>query len=84
MIKHVVLKQDTEKPVPVEVLAESIKAISQGVRKLREGPLNDRALFLLIQHAAPKLNYQAPSVAVIRSVLDGIDALEVEYLRKKK
>jgi hypothetical protein len=84
VIKHVVLKQDAEKPVPVEVLAESIKAIAQGVRKLREGPLNDRCLILLIQHAAPKINYQAPSVVVVRSVLDGIDALETEYLRKKK
>ena len=31
MIKHVVLKQDPEKPVPVEVLAESIKTIAHGI-----------------------------------------------------
>lgn len=80
MIKHVVLKQDVEKPVPLEVLAESIKVIAQGVSRLREGPLNDRALFLLIQHAAP----MQLGIGTIKAVFDGIDALEHEYLRKKK
>lgn len=34
------VKQDPEKPVPVEVLAENIKQISAGLRKLKQGPLD--------------------------------------------
>lgn len=78
--KHLVLKQAAEKPVPVEVLAEHIQAISQGIRKLREGPLNDRCLFMLVQHAAPV----QLGIGTIKAVFDGIDSLEHEYLRKKK
>lgn len=80
----VIVKQDAEKPVPVEVLAESIKAISEGVRKLRAGPLNDKALLLLIHHASPG-GYRTPrpSMHDIRAVLDGMDALEATYLKKR-
>lgn len=71
--------QEADKPVPVEVLAEAIKTIAQGVRRLRQGPLNDRALFLLIQNAAPG----TLSIKDIKAVFSGIDSLEAEYLRKK-
>jgi len=81
------VKQD-DKPVPVEVLAQSIIAIAQGVRKLRAGPLNDNALVLLIEHAAPRPSngYRVNKVGKreIKAVLDGIDALEATYLRKRK
>lgn len=84
-MKPVTVKQDAEKPVPVEVLAESIKTIAQGIRRLREGPLNDRCLFLLIQQAAPtNARYKKLSVGDIKSVFEGIDSLEAEYLRKRK
>ena len=83
-MRSVSVKQDPEKPVPIEVLAESIKTIAQGVRKLRAGPLNDRCLFLLVQHAAPKVDYKTISARDIKAVFDGIDSLENEYLRKKK
>lgn len=83
-----VVKQEVEKEVPVEILATSIVAIAQGVRKLRQGPLNDNALFLLIQHAAPNIGGKyksAPlSVKQIKAVFSGIDALEATYLRKRK
>lgn len=49
----ITVKQDENKPVLVEVMAEAIVAISEGIKKLRSGPLNDRALILLIQNAAP-------------------------------
>ena len=42
------VKQNAEKPVAVEVMAESIVAISDGVRRLRAGALNDRALDLSV------------------------------------
>ena len=86
MIKHLVLKQDAEKPVPVEVLAASIQALSEGIRKLRSGPLNDRCLYLLIQHAAPSYgSYPAKKVGIadIKAVLEGIESLEATYLKKK-
>lgn len=76
--------QDDAKPVPIEVMAESIVAISQGIRKLRAGPLNDRALVLLIQHAAPSHNGAAISQKEIKAVLAGIENLEREYLRPRK
>ena len=84
-MKKVQIRQDPEKPVAVDILANAIVAMAEGVRKLRAGPLNDKALTLLIQHAAPKPNgYKQPLTAKqIRAVFDGIDALESEYLKKK-
>lgn len=79
MIKHLVLKQ-VEPPVPVEVLATSIEAISKGVAKLRESRLNDRALVLLIQHACSR----AISARDVRLVLEGIESLEKTYLKPKR
>ena len=76
---------EPEKQVPTEVLASSIVAIAEGVRKLRAGPLNDKALFLLIQHAAPNVGrhgYTPLSIKDIRATLDGIDALEETFIRK--
>lgn len=72
--------QDTADPVPTEVLAKDIKAIAEGVRKLRTGPntLSDRALFLLIQDAAPN----KVSLATIADVFTGIDLLERKYVRR--
>lgn len=74
----VAIKQ-TEPEVPTEIMADAIVAICQGVRKLRLGRLNDKALLLLIQNATPG---NVPQRA-IKAVLDGIDNLERMYLRKK-
>mgnify|MGYP001605680136 CR=1 FL=1 len=79
-----IVKQDEQKPIPVEVLAASIKAISDGITKLRAGPLNERALVLLIQHAAPSIGYgKYISPKHIKAVLEGISSLEREYLKPK-
>jgi len=77
--------QDEEKPVPVEVLATSIRDISRGMQKLRQGPLNERCLELLIQHAAGTTGYpqRKPTLAEVRAILDGIENLERAYLRKR-
>lgn len=71
----------SEPPVPAEILADSIVAIAQGVRKLREGRLNDRALLLLIQHAAPSNNGVVLTQREVTAVLAGIENLEREYLK---
>lgn len=66
--------------VPTEVLASAITSIADGVTKLRSGRLNDRALLLLIQHACPSAD--RPSVSTIRAVLDAIEGLKAQYLKK--
>lgn len=82
-MKKPIVKQTPEKEVPVEVLAESIVAISQGIRKLRSGRLTDRALLLLIQDAAPSISHKPISQREIKAVLEGIDSLERMYIKKK-
>lgn len=72
------VKQNEETPVPVEVLAASIVSISEGVKKLLAGPLNDRALHLLIQHAAPTVL----TIREIKSVLQGLVDLQKTYVKK--
>lgn len=54
-------------PVPVEVMADAIVAISEGVKKLMAGPLNEKALILLIQNAAPgiKVGYSTRKVTKV-------------------
>ena len=86
--KKIIVKQDAEKPMPVEILAEAIKAISDGIKKLRSGRLNERALILLIQHAAPTVRtgrYTRTTITAktVKTVLEGIGNLESEYLKPK-
>lgn len=90
MVKKIKVLQheEKEKQVPIEVLADSIVQISQGIKKLRSGRLNDRALMLLIQHAAPNVSarsrlYTPLSIKAIKAVFEGIESLEATYLKKK-
>lgn len=87
MAKKIEVKQQPEKEVPTEVLASSIAAIAEGMRKLRAGRLTDKALFLLIQHAAPNVGgrggFSPVSIKEIKAVFEGIDALEATFLKKK-
>jgi hypothetical protein len=83
---RVTVTQDKEKEVPTEIIAASIQAISEGVRKMKAGRLNDKALVLLIQNASPACSgYPArkPSATEVRAVLEGIENLEATYLKKK-
>lgn len=88
-MKKVVVKQvpEKEKEVPIEVLADSIVAIAAGMKKLRSGRLSDRALFLLIQDAAPnkggKYGNSPLPVKTIKAVFEGIESLERSFLKKK-
>lgn len=65
--------------VPTDVIASALVAISDGVKKLRSGALNERALLLLIQHAIPQTD--RPSVKQIKAVLDGAESLKASYLK---
>ena len=85
MSKVKVSQAEDQKEVPVEVIAQSIEAISVGIKKLRAGPLNDKALILLIQHATPLLSYgKRVGTTEIKAVLTGIESLEKTYLKSKK
>lgn len=81
--------QEPDNLVTVEVLAADISRISAGIKALRNGALTERALMLLIQHAAPtgsgrsRGNYTPLATTTIRRVLDGIEGLGREYVRKK-
>jgi hypothetical protein len=73
--------------VTVEVLADAIVAIASGIKRLRSGRLNEKALVLLIQNAAPssRSGYKSrkASMGEVEAVLAGIEALERTYLKKK-
>lgn len=76
------VKQPDE-PIAVEVIADAIIAISEGVKKLLKSRLKDSALFLLIQHAAPAVGYNSrkPTIAEIKAVIAGIEGLRREHLK---
>lgn len=80
-----IVKNSETDPLPTEVIAQSIKAVADGVRKIRSSGLTDRGLFVLIQHAAPPFsNGRRLSLAEVSTVFDGIEALERTYLKPKK
>lgn len=81
--RKVKVVQEDKAPVAVEVIASAIISISQGVKALRASRLNDRALLLLIQHAAPMVGNKPLSQKEVRAVLDGIESLEATYIRKR-
>lgn len=73
------------------VLASEVKAISEGVKKLRRGKLTDDTLILLIQHAAPNVrrgnrSFTATPIPakVIRAVLEGLENLGTAHLKQPK
>lgn len=77
--------QNDKKEIPTEVIADSIIAISEGLKKIRAGRLNSKAIELLIQNAAPSVgSYPSKKVAIsdVRAVLEGIESLERVYLKK--
>lgn len=64
-----------EVEIQTEVLADSIKSISDGVKRMRSGKLNDRAIFILISKASNE-----PLETVKRVVL-GMESLERMFLK---
>lgn len=80
----VVQKEDNQ--VPVEVLATSIRAIAASMKRLRKGPLGEKALLLLIHQntkpSGPKHGVKTrPTIKEISSILDSIESLEKAYIR---
>jgi len=87
--QQIKVTQSAEKPVPVEIIADAILSISKGVKALVAGPLNERALVLLITNASPPMgatsyNRTPVTQTMVKAVLAGIGSLEREYLKPKK
>lgn len=75
MNNQIKVLQDKDKPVSTKVLAESIVAISEGMKRIQSGGLNDRAIEVLL-HASTGVSYSD-----IRTVIKGLAALSVNYVR---
>lgn len=86
-MKNVNVKQDENDIVPVEVLATSIRAIAAGVKNLRNGPLGEKAILLLISENCyskdryGRIKKQKVSPSQVRIVLNGIESLQRSYLK---
>lgn len=85
-MSKIIVKQKPEAEVAVEVLADAIVAMSAGIKKLMSGPLNEYALVLLIQNAAPsvggKWNKAPLTQRDVKAVLQGLQSLEATYIKK--
>lgn len=75
-MKKAIIK-DPNDEVPTEILATEIIKMSESIKKLRSGRLNDRALYLLIQDGC-KL-----PVRDIRAVFESAEDLARRYIKKK-
>lgn len=78
--------QADDKPIPVDVIASSIVAIADGVKKLNASKLTQRALVLLITDACPPINQGHPRVRItqsqVKAVLAGMSSLEAQFIKK--
>lgn len=70
------LKEDPELFAKLEA---EIKAISGAVRRMLAGPLNRRAIVVLLNDLLP----QNVGISDIKAVLDAIENLDTQYLKKK-
>jgi hypothetical protein len=75
MTRSIVVTPDE---TPSEVLAAAIVEMSQGVKRLRAGRLNERAIVLLV-HASTSVAQRD-----IKAVLNALESLEVEYLKPRR
>lgn len=70
--------QTEENPIPVEVLAEAVVKMAEGIKRLNATPLNQRALIVLISAQS------GVARDTVARVLNGMDQLEAAYTKKKK
>lgn len=84
-MKKIVKPVETE-TATVEVIGDAIVAIAAGMKKLRSGKLNDRALVLLIKDACPaigaKYRKRYITATEVRTVLAGIESLEASFIKR--
>lgn len=72
-----VVKAEDKEVIPTEVIAQSIKEISEGVKKIRAGKLNEKALIILVHKAS------GVATDTVRRVINGMESLEREFLKPR-
>lgn len=78
----IVVRKSLEGGAEVTIIADQIKAIDEGVKKLLAGPISQKGLIALIAHAAPTYDGgRAVSMRDIRLVLEGLQNLKKVYLK---
>lgn len=84
-----VVKNDSENPLPTEVIAEAIVEISNAVKKLSNSRLKKRAILLLItDNCRPVSSQRGHSMKrnvgmkEVETVLDSIESLEKSYIKE--
>jgi len=83
--KVIEVVQDPGKEKPLRIIADHLREISKAIRIIRRGPLNDRALILLIHQAIPVRGYgRSIGKLDVQAVLDAAENLDRRYLRKVK
>lgn len=73
--REVTVKQDPENPLPIEILAESIVKVSDGMKAVFDAGLTRRALVILIHDRLNGITRES-----IGAVLDTIPELKDHYL----
>lgn len=64
--------------MPTEVIAESILEISKGMKQIRAGRLSEKALTVLLCHST------GFGAGTVRTVLQALEDLEAQYIKKKE
>lgn len=78
MANKIVVTQDPMEPVPVEIIADSIKRVAEGFEKMDKSGLTRHALILLISASC------GVNRTTVGSVLRGIGSLKSDYLTPAK
>jgi hypothetical protein len=73
--RTVTVKQDDEKPVEVEVLAQAIVDIGNAAKRLASSRLNRRAVVVLLN------DMTGIAKGTIEVVLNSLEQLEMRYLK---
>ena len=71
----ITIKQDAQKPEPMEVMAGAIVSISEAVKKLKSSPLKPRTLYILIKDTS------GVPLSTIEKVFNAAESLEKTYLK---
>ena len=71
----VIQDTDKDKEIPIEIIAQSIKNISEGLDKINRSNLTKRAVLLLVADASKERK------TTVNKVLNGIDSLKRLYFK---
>jgi|GEM_PF-4753256 hypothetical protein len=77
MKKTKIVQRENADEIPVEIIADSIVEISAGIKKMRSGRLNDKAIVHLIHKSCNVAGH------TILAVMNAMEELEKEYLKPK-